>query len=115
MKSVQLDYTSLFAKEIAPYFYDVNIDDQSDRIKKSMTILKQWDFVEGIESKGALVFHSILRRLVIEVFGDELNLLGDKYLDAFTSMKYLHNRSLRKILAEKKSSWIDDIRTKNKI
>ena len=30
-------------------------------------------------------------------------------------MKYLHNRSLRKILAEKKSSWIDDIRTKNKI
>ena len=80
-----------------------------------MTILKQWDFVEDIDSKGALVFHSILRRLVIEVFGDELNLLGDKYLDAFTSMKYLHNRSLRKILAEKKSSWIDDIRTKNKI
>ena len=115
MKSVQLDYTSLFAKEIAPYFYDVDIDDQNDRIKKSMTILKQWDFVENIESKGALVFHSILRRLVIEVFGDELNLLGDKYLDAFTSMKYLHNRSLRKILAEKKSSWIDDIRTKNKI
>ena len=115
MKSVQLDYTSLFAKEIAPYFYDVNIDDQNDRIKKSMAILKEWDFVEDIESKGALVFHSILRRLVIEVFGDELNLLGDKYLDAFTSMKYLHNRSLRKILAEKKSSWIDDIRTKNKI
>ena len=40
MKSVQLDYTSLFAKEIAPYFYDVNIDDQNDRIKKSMAILK---------------------------------------------------------------------------
>ena len=115
MKSVQLDYTSLFAKEIAPYFYDVNIDDENDRIKKSMAIFKEWDFVEDIESKGALVFHSILRRLVIEVFGDELNLLGDKYLDAFTSMKYLHNRSLRKILAEKKSSWIDDIRTKNKI
>ncbi len=30
-------------------------------------------------------------------------------------MKYLHNRSLRKILVEGTSSWIDDVRTKNKI
>jgi len=30
-------------------------------------------------------------------------------------MKYLHNRSLRKILAEGNSSWIDDITTRNKI
>jgi penicillin amidase len=52
---------------------------------------------------------------VISIFGDELELLGDKYLDAFTSMKYLHNRSLRKILADGNSSWIDNIRTREKI
>ena len=115
MKSVQLDYTSLFAKEITPYFLSVNISKENEKINKSMTILKEWDFVESPDSKGALIFHSILRQLVIELFSDELSLLGDKYLEAFTSMKYLHSRSLRKILAKGTSSWVDNIRTKEKI
>jgi penicillin amidase len=115
MKSVQLDYTSLFAKEITPYFLTVNITEENEKINKSMKILKDWNFIETPDSKGALIFHSVLRQLVIELFGDELSLLGDKYLEAFTSMKYLHSRSLRKILAEGSSSWIDDIRTKGKI
>jgi penicillin amidase len=115
MKSVQLDYTSLFAKEITPYFLSVNILNENEKTKKSMTILEEWDFIEDPDSRGALIFHSILRQLVIEVFGDELSLLGDKYLEAFTSMKYLHSRSLRKILANGSSSWVDDIRTKEKI
>ena len=115
MKSVQLDYTSLFAKEITPYFLTVNITEENEKINKSMKILTDWNFIETPDSKGALIFHSVLRQLVIELFGDELSLLGDKYLEAFTSMKYLHSRSLRKILAEGSSSWIDDIRTKGKI
>jgi len=115
MKSVQLDYTSLFAKEITPYFLSVNITQENEKINKSMEILKDWDFIESPDSKGALIFHSVLRQLVIELFGDELSLLGDKYLEAFTSMKYLHSRSLRKILADGSSSWVDDIRTKEKI
>ena len=115
MKSIQLDHTSLFAKEITPYLLSIKTGSETGKLKKAMGLLENWNFVESPESKGALVFHSVLRQVVISIFGDELELLGDKYLDAFTSMKYLHNRSLRKILAEGNSSWIDNIRTREKI
>ena len=115
MKSIQLDYTSLFAKEITPHLLSIKSGSETGKLKTAMDLLENWDFVESPESKGALVFHSVLRQLVISIFSDELELLGDKYLEAFTSMKYLHNRSLRKILFDGTSSWIDDISTKNKI
>jgi len=115
MKSIQLDHTSLFAKEITPYLLSIKTGSETGKLKKAMGLLENWNFVESPESKGALVFHSVLRQVVISIFRDELELLGDKYLDAFTSMKYLHNRSLRKILAEGNSSWIDNIRTREKI
>ena len=115
MKSIQLDHTSLFAKEITPYLLSIKTGSETGKLKKAMGLLENWNFVESPESKGALVFHSVLRQVVISIFGDELELLGDKYLDAFTSMKYLHNRSLRKILADGNSSWIDNIRTREKI
>ena len=115
MKSIQLDHTSLFAKEITPYLLSIKTGSETGKLKKAMGLLENWNFVESPESKGALVFHSVLRQVVISIFGDELELLGDKFLDAFTSMKYLHNRSLRKILADGNSSWIDNIRTREKI
>ena len=115
MKSIQLDHTSLFAKEITPYLLSIKTGSETGKLKKAIGLLENWNFVESPESKGALVFHSVLRQVVISIFGDELELLGDKYLDAFTSMKYLHNRSLRKILADGNSSWIDNIRTREKI
>ena len=115
MKSIQLDHTSLFAKEITPYLLSIKTGSETGKLKKAMGLLENWNFVESPESKGALVFHSVLRQVVISIFGDELELLGDKYLDAFTSMKYLHNRSLRKILADGNSSWIDNIRTRENI
>jgi len=115
MKSIQLDYTSLFAKEITPYLLSIKTGNETGKIKEAIDLLESWDFVESPNSKATLVFHSILRQVVISIFADELELLGDKYLDAFTSMKYLHNRSLRNMLASGNSSWIDDVRTKNKI
>ena len=115
MKSIQLDYTSLFAKEITPYLLSIKTGGETGKIKEAINLLETWDFVESPNSKATLVFHSVLRQVVISLFADELELLGDNYLDAFTSMKYLHNRSLRKILSNGNSSWIDDIRTKNKI
>jgi len=115
MKSIQLDYTSLFAKEITPHLLSIKTGNETGKLKEAMDLLEKWDFVESSNSKAALIFHSVLRQVVISIFADELELLGDKYLDAFTSMKYLHNRSLRKILVDGNSSWIDDIRTRNKI
>ena len=115
MQSIQLDYTSQFAKEITPVLLSVKTGDETGIVKEALNILESWDYVEDIESKGALIFHSIMRQLTISLFADELQLIGDNYLKAFTSIKYLHSRNLRKILFEGNSSWIDDITTRDKI
>ena len=115
MQSIQLDYTSQFAKEITPVLLSVKTGDETGIVKEALNILENWDYVEDIESKGALIFHSIMRQLTISLFADELQLIGDNYLKAFTSIKYLHSRNLRKILFEGNSSWIDDITTRDKI
>ena len=115
MQSIQLDYTSQFAKEITPVLLSVKTGDETGIVKEALNILENWDYVEDIESKGALIFHSIMRQLTIALFADELQLIGDNYLKAFTSIKYLHSRNLRKILFEGNSSWIDDITTRDKI
>ena len=115
MQSIQLDHTSQFAKEITPVLLSVKTGDETDFVKEALNILENWDYVEDIESKGALIFHSIMRQLTISLFADELQLIGDNYLKAFTSIKYLHSRNLRKILFDGNSSWIDDITTRDKI
>ena len=115
MQSIQLDYTSQFAKEITPVLLSVKTGDETGIVKEALNILENWDYVEDVESKGALIFHSIMRQLTIALFADELQLIGDNYLKAFTSIKYLHSRNLRKILFEGNSSWIDDITTRDKI
>ena len=56
-----------------------------------------------------------MRSLTINLYGDELSLLGDNYLDAYTGLKYLVHRNIRDILKSKKSSWIDNIESKMKI
>ena len=115
MQSIQLDYTSQFAKEITPVLLSVKTGDETGIVKEALNILESWDYIEDVESKGALIFHSIMRQLTISLFADELQLIGDNYLKAFTSIKYLHSRNLRKILFEGNSSWIDDITTRDKI
>jgi len=115
MKSIQLDYTSRFASEIVPYFLIARLGNETGRLKTAYEIIENWDFVESSKSQGALIFHAVLRRLVLNLYGDEMELLGNHYLKAFTEMKYLHSRNLRDLLSGGTSSWIDDIRTKNKV
>ncbi len=60
MKSIQLDHTSLFAKEITPYLLSIKTGSETGKLKKAMGLLENWNFVESPDSKGALVFHSVL-------------------------------------------------------
>ena len=69
----------------------------------------------SIDSKGALFFHSFKKELFTNIYGDELSLLGEGYLESYVSLKYLTNRKLREIVVTKTSSWFDDINTENKV
>ena len=115
MKSIQLDQTSEFAKEVLPYLIDLEKGGESVGLKRAFEFLKVWDGEESVDSEAALLFHAIMRNLVLNIYEDELSLLGDKYMEAYTGLKYLVHRKLREILKTGESSWIDDINTKGKI
>ena len=115
MKSIQLDTVSPFAREMCTLLlqFDFNFDD--DKITKIINDLKKWEGGEGVDSKEALFFHSIIKELVHNIYGDELSLLGENYLEAFLGLKYLYTRNLRVLLKKGNSSWFDNITTeKNK-
>ena len=113
MKSIQLDQTSPFAEEFVPYLLAVETGDETGNIAIAFDFLKEWDFVEDVDSEATLLFHAVLRNLTLNLYGDELSLLGDNYLEAYTGLKYLVHRKLREVLATGESSWIDDIRTQD--
>lgn len=111
MKEIQLDMTSNFAIETVHYFLETETGDESGNLKKAYNFLKNWDGHEGIDSPAALVFNSAFIQLVKNVYGDELDLLGDGYLESFIGLKYIHSRNLRDLLSEGTSTWFDDINT----
>ena len=114
MKSIQLDQTSKFAIETLPHVLMTEIGNEEGNLKKAYRFLRNWDGVESVDSEATLVFHSIIRNLVIGIYGDELSLLGQNYIDSFMGLKYLHSRNIREILKTRTSSWIDNIYTKEK-
>jgi len=111
MKSIQLDLTSPFAEETVPRILQVETGDEIGNLKSAFQFLNEWDFVEDVDSEAALIFHATMRNLTLNLYGDELALLGENYLEAYTGLKYLVHRKMREVLATGESSWIDDIRT----
>ena len=114
MKSIQLDLTSNFSKEILPYILGNTGDLNSNAQTRAIRFLKEWDHIESVDSEATLVFHSICNEIIKNIYYDELSLLGEHYFKTFVSLKYITKRCLRSILKGKPNSWVDDIRTKNK-
>lgn len=115
MKSIQLDHTSPFAQEVIPYIWSTETGEEVGNLKRAYEFLKKWNGVESVDSEAALVFHATMRNLVLNIYGDELALLGDNYLEAYTGLKYLVHRKIREVLKTGESSWIDNITTPNHV
>ncbi len=115
MKNIQLDYTSEFAQFVVPFILKQNVRDTTMATEKAMSFLRDWDFVEDKDSEATLVFHSIVKQLIKNLYFDELSLIGEEYFDAFSSLKYFVHRKLRDLLVDKTSSWVDNINTKDRV
>ena len=115
MKDIQLDYTSEFALTMLPFILKQENGNENRNLKKALEFLKEWDCVESKDSEATLIFHSIIKQLVKNIYYDELSLIGDDFFNGFAELKYFVHRKLREIVTNEKSSWIDDIKTKTKI
>ena len=114
MKKAQLDYQSKFALDILPYILQVGQGELSKGQRVAYDHIGSWNGVEDVDSKGALFFHAFIKSFITNVYQDELSLLGPGYLEAYASLKYLTNRKIREIIQTEQSSWLDDIKTKEK-
>ena len=114
MKNTQLDYQSNFALDVLPYLLEAGQIELTEGQRVAFDYVASWDGVEDVDSKGALFFHAFLKSFITNVYQDELSLLGEGYLEAYASLKYLTNRKLREIMQKGESSWLDDIKTKQK-
>ena len=115
MKSIQLDHTSNFSKEILPHILHNMGNNENIAHVRAKRFLEEWNHVESINSEATLIFHSITNEIIKNIYYDELSLLGENYFQAFIGLKYITKRSLRSILKGNVSSWVDDINTRNKI
>ena len=83
--------------------------------KSAYDYLKDWDFIESTSSNAATVFHVVLDELLKNIYKDELDLVDNKAFDALVHFSMLPHRNIHWVLSEGKSSWIDDVRTKDEV
>ncbi len=115
MKELQLDYTSEFGLTILQYLKDYEKGYTNPGLRRAIKLLKNWDGIESKESIGALLFHSFIRNLTINLYNDEFELLGKEFLSTYMSLNYIKDRKLREVFATKQSSWINNINTPGKV
>ena len=115
MKNLQLDYYSNLGNTLVPNILRYLDSNSVNGHEEVYFALKNWDYIESPESVGTLVFHVFLMSLVKNIYSDEINLLGDKYFEIFSTLKYFLNRNIRDIISGNTNSWVDNIKTKDKV
>jgi len=112
---IQTDVVSPFARELTPYFLNVEKGDETGNVKTAFEFLRNWNGNETAESAAALVFHVALNRLYYNVYNDELSEINPKLMEGLTSLTLFASRNLLWTIRENTSSWFDNIETENKI
>ena len=115
MKSIQNDRYSSFAREVTPNILKHLPKNYDGNQKSAYDYLKDWDFIESTSSNAATVFHVVLDELLKNIYKDELDLVDNKAFDALVHFSMLPHRNIHWVLSEGKSSWIDDVRTKDEV
>ena len=111
MQEIQMDQKSHLALEIVNHLLKTKSNDNNKWLNKGHNILSEWDFIESPNSKGALVYHYILNALLKNIFGDEMNKIGENYLIDFVNQPMVPVRSMISLLRAPNSIWFDDINT----
>ena len=114
MKLLQNDRLSSFAREVTPNIIKHLPRSLDGNQKTAYEYLLNWNFIENPGSKAALVFHVVLDELLNNIYRDELELIDINAFDALVHFSMLPYRNIHKVLSEGTSSWVDDVRTKNK-
>ena len=124
MTAIQQDVVSPFAQNIAPYFikaFENETVEEGSNLHYAINVLGEWAGGFEPESVGGLIFSTVMLELLEAVYVDEMALLGDDFFLAWIGPVGARGnwaislRNLRGILERGSSSWVDDVRTPDRV
>tara|TARA_Y100000294_G_scaffold30987_2_gene26162 strand:- start:5862 stop:8108 length:2247 start_codon:yes stop_codon:yes gene_type:complete len=124
MIAIQQDVVSPFGQNIAPYFikaFENETVEENSNLHYAINVLGEWTGGFEPESVGGLIFSTVMLELLEAVYMDEMALLGDDFFLAWIGPVGARGnwaislRNLRGILERGGSSWVDDVRTPDRV
>ncbi len=106
----QMDFVSPYAKKITAHLLSAfeNIKVIDENLKKSLSLLKQWDYNFDKYSQTPLIYAEFFKHLLSNIYKDEM---GEELFNDFVFVANVPYRSVRQLLDQKYNSWFDNIKT----
>lgn len=109
-KNYQMDFISPYAKEITGHllsaFNNINVVDEN--LKKSLELLKLWDYKFDRFSQTPLIYADFFKFLLKNIYKDEM---GEELFNDFVFVANVPYRSVQQLLNQNSNTWFDDINT----
>ena len=108
-KEMQWDVYSVLASELTPALVRV-LEERltGEEARKAVDILSAWDYRMERDSVGACLFEVTYRRLMENIFRDEM---GGELFEAYLRTASFPPRALRELFRRGRSPWFDDVST----
>lgn len=111
-KRIQQDLYCPLASELTPKMLKaLERAATADQANQAIEILSRWDFKMGKGSPGAALFEVTCRRMMDNIFKDEL---GDDLFERYLKTVTFPPRAIRRMIQNGSSPWFDNVNTPKK-
>lgn len=114
MQTIQYDFLSDHARDLLPLMLSyLNREDYSDPTQlAAYDALEQWDYIMEKDAPEAAIFNVLWVNFAYQLYGDEMDLIGEEFKDGFFKLANLSLRNAIYLLEQLPDSrWFDDVAT----
>lgn len=116
MKDLQNDFLSDHARDLTPIFLELLQGQQFDNpnMTDAVNALLIWDYVMDKDEPAAAIFNVLWVKFAYNLYGDEMDLIGDEFKDGFFKLANISLRNAIYLLEPiPNSAWFDDVSTED--
>jgi penicillin amidase len=105
-EKIQADFYVVLAKEWVPIMLKSLSDEKlSEKEKKALSTLNDWDFVANTAGTAPTVFHAVINEMVKNTFKKRL---GDELYGNYIGKSFVVFNAMRNLMFRGQSPWFDD-------
>ncbi|MDZ5474516.1 penicillin acylase family protein [Bacillus sp. 31A1R] len=105
MQALQMDLMNLQAREFVPVFVDQLKSNEEQKVKKALSILKNWDYIDNKEEAAPLIFNLWMRKIQDTLFKDEIS---NEMMNLFGGKRQAVDELLRRADEGNPGPWIEE-------